>query len=56
MRSIARRIPDARLELFPHSAHAFLFQSRKRFAQTVNRFLREPPPARATIPVRRPAR
>ena len=42
MRRIARRIPNARLELFPDSAHAFLFQSRKRFAESVNRFLREP--------------
>jgi pimeloyl-ACP methyl ester carboxylesterase len=56
MRRIAQRIPGARLELFPNSAHAFLFQERARFARTVSRFLSEPPPARATRPGRRPAR
>ncbi len=35
---ISNRIPDARLEVLP-GAHAFLFQSRVRFAGLVNRFL-----------------
>ena len=40
MRRIARRIPGARLELYPHAGHAFLFQLRERFARSLERFLR----------------
>jgi len=38
LRRIAARIPDARFARFP-GAHAFLFQSRRRFARMVDRFL-----------------
>jgi pimeloyl-ACP methyl ester carboxylesterase len=39
MRRIAKLIPNARLELFANAAHAFLFQFRERFADTLDRFL-----------------
>jgi pimeloyl-ACP methyl ester carboxylesterase len=39
LRRIARRIPGARFQRFA-GAHAFLFQSRTRFARAVDRFLR----------------
>lgn len=39
LRRIAARIPGAELRVFP-GAHAFLFQARRPFTRTVNRFLR----------------
>jgi pimeloyl-ACP methyl ester carboxylesterase len=39
LRRIAARIPGAGLKVFP-GAHAFLFQTRRPFTRTVNRFLR----------------
>ncbi len=39
LRRIAARIPGAELEVFP-GAHAFLFQARRPFTRTVDRFLR----------------
>lgn len=39
LRRIAERIPGAGLKVFP-GAHAFLFQARRPFTRTVNRFLR----------------
>jgi pimeloyl-ACP methyl ester carboxylesterase len=39
LRWIARRIPHARLAVFP-GAHAFLFQSRHAFARALDEFLR----------------
>lgn len=41
LRLIAARVPRSRLELFP-GAHAFLFQDRRAFAQSVDEFLAEP--------------
>jgi pimeloyl-ACP methyl ester carboxylesterase len=39
LRRIARRVPGARLAIFP-GAHAFLFESRRSFARAVDEFLR----------------
>jgi pimeloyl-ACP methyl ester carboxylesterase len=38
-RAIARRIPHARLDLYPGAGHAFLFEDRGRFARAVDGFL-----------------
>jgi pimeloyl-ACP methyl ester carboxylesterase len=38
-RTIARRVPGARLTLYPGTGHAFLFQENSRFAGQVDRFL-----------------
>jgi pimeloyl-ACP methyl ester carboxylesterase len=39
-RKLARRIPGAKLRLYPGAGHAFLIQDRARFAAAVHRFLR----------------
>jgi pimeloyl-ACP methyl ester carboxylesterase len=38
---LAGLLPDARLTVYPDSAHGFLFQHHERFAADVNTFLRE---------------
>jgi len=38
-RTIARRVPGARLSLYPRAGHAFLFQDRARFSAELDRFL-----------------
>jgi pimeloyl-ACP methyl ester carboxylesterase len=39
---LAGLLPDARLTIYPDSAHGFLFQHYSRFAADVNAFLKEP--------------
>ena len=39
---LAGLLPDARLTIYPDSAHGFLFQHHSRFAEDVNAFLAEP--------------
>ena len=39
---LAGLLPDARLKIYPDSAHGFLFQHYTRFAEDVNAFLAEP--------------
>jgi pimeloyl-ACP methyl ester carboxylesterase len=38
---LAGLLPDARLTIYPDSAHGFLFQYHSRFAADVNAFLME---------------
>jgi pimeloyl-ACP methyl ester carboxylesterase len=39
---LAGLLPDARLTIYPDSAHGFLFQHHSRFAADVDAFLAEP--------------
>jgi pimeloyl-ACP methyl ester carboxylesterase len=39
---LAGLLPDARLTIYPDSAHGFLFQHHTRFAADVRDFLQEP--------------
>ena len=37
---LARRIPDARVELFPGGGHVFYWEQPERFVEVVTEFLR----------------
>ena len=39
---VAGLLPDARVKIYPDSAHGFLFQHHSEFAADVNAFLAEP--------------
>ena len=39
---LAGLLPDARLKIYPDSAHGFLFQHHNQFASDVHAFLEEP--------------
>ena len=48
---LAGLLPDARVKIYPDSAHGFLFQHHSEFAADVNAFLAEPADADVDVHV-----